>query len=266
MAILVPVIGGALGWSFLNVYSGQIFSWMREFGNYRSVLPIFFIFTTIIPFHAATCNAPEDVELETIPAFSVSASRLSWRDQSYTAIIGRTWRSSWLPGIGIRLSAKLDCCAGSTMWLRSTIRYFNRERWCTCHQGEIKMHQGFFLYRTNNFTYGPRLTLFYHLKENWLGQHPRIPCALILKMRVILTPTSHPRYACDFWFQVMKSWKESKQLFQPLASANDTTRDPLLGHKIHGAEIMDIRRASFCWIYTQESSCSWVYESWRGIW
>ena len=36
-------------------------------------------------------------------------------------------------------------------------------------------------------------------------------------------------------------------MFQPLAPANgaspDATRDPLLRHKIHGAEIMDVRKA-----------------------
>ena len=36
-------------------------------------------------------------------------------------------------------------------------------------------------------------------------------------------------------------------MFQPLAPANgaspDATRDPLLQHKIHGAEIMDVRKA-----------------------
>ena len=36
-------------------------------------------------------------------------------------------------------------------------------------------------------------------------------------------------------------------MFQPLAPANeafpDATRDPLLRHKIHGTEIMDVRKA-----------------------
>ena len=32
-------------------------------------------------------------------------------------------------------------------------------------------------------------------------------------------------------------------MFQPLAPANDATRDPLIRHKIHGAEIMDVRKA-----------------------
>jgi len=36
-------------------------------------------------------------------------------------------------------------------------------------------------------------------------------------------------------------------MFQPLAPANgappDATRDPLLRHKVHGAEIMDVRKA-----------------------
>lgn len=36
-------------------------------------------------------------------------------------------------------------------------------------------------------------------------------------------------------------------MFQPLAPANgaapDATRDPLLKHKVHGAEIMDVRKA-----------------------
>jgi len=36
-------------------------------------------------------------------------------------------------------------------------------------------------------------------------------------------------------------------LFQPLAPANgappDATKDPLLKHKIHGAEILDVRKA-----------------------
>ena len=36
-------------------------------------------------------------------------------------------------------------------------------------------------------------------------------------------------------------------MFQPLAPANgappDATRDPLLKHKIHGAEILDVRKA-----------------------
>lgn len=38
-----------------------------------------------------------------------------------------------------------------------------------------------------------------------------------------------------------------KPLFQPLAPANgaspDATKDPLLRHKIHGAEILDVRKA-----------------------
>ena len=37
------------------------------------------------------------------------------------------------------------------------------------------------------------------------------------------------------------------RLFQPLAPANgaspDATKDPLLKHKIHGAEILDVRKA-----------------------
>jgi hypothetical protein len=36
-------------------------------------------------------------------------------------------------------------------------------------------------------------------------------------------------------------------MFQPLAPANgappDATKDPLLRHKVHGAEIMDVRKA-----------------------
>ena len=49
VAMGIPVIGGALEWSCLNVYwvSLLTFSWMREFGNYKSVLPIPFILTAI---------------------------------------------------------------------------------------------------------------------------------------------------------------------------------------------------------------------------
>lgn len=46
------------------------------------------------------------------------------------------------------------------------------------------------------------------------------------------------RFLCDFFYDV---------LFQPLAPANgappDATKDPLLKHKIHGAEILDVRKA-----------------------
>ena len=69
---------------------------------------------------------------------------------------------------------------------------------------------------------------------------------LILKIRVILTPTSHPRYTCDFLVSSHER-KADSPMFQPLAPANgaspDATRDPLLRHKIHGAEIMDVRKA-----------------------
>ncbi len=41
--------------------------------------------------------------------------------------------------------------------------------------------------------------------------------------------------------------RDSVVLFQPLAPANgappDATKDPLLKHKIHGAEILDVRKA-----------------------
>lgn len=50
-----------------------------------------------------------------------------------------------------------------------------------------------------------------------------------------------------FWFRVMKGKLTSGPMFQPLVPANgaspDATRDPLLGHEIHGAEIMDVRKA-----------------------
>jgi hypothetical protein len=37
--------------------------------------------------------------------------------------------------------------------------------------------------------------------------------------------------------------KANSPMFQPLAPANDATRDPLLRHKIQGVEIMDVRKA-----------------------
>lgn len=57
-------------------------------------------------------------------------------------------------------------------------------------------------------------------------------------------------------------------MFQPLAPANgaspDATRDPLLRHKIHGAEIMDVRKALAFAGFTHKSPRAVEYVEARG--
>ena len=48
---------------------------------------------------------------------------------------------------------------------------------------------------------------------------------------------SHPRYTCDFWFQVMKA---NSPMFQHLRT---TRLETLYSDKIHCAEIMEVRKA-----------------------
>ena len=62
--------------------------------------------------------------------------------------------------------------------------------------------------------------------------------------------------------------KANSPMFQPLAPANgapDATRDPLLEHKIHGAEIMDVRKALAFAGFTHKSPRAVEYMSADGV-
>jgi len=86
------------------------------------------------------------------------------------------------------------------------------------------------------------------VQGNRLAEYPQISCTL-------QAGSSEPRGYSTFrlrystrgvCYPITPSF-DDVDLFQPLAPANgappDATKDPLLKHKIHGAEILDVRKA-----------------------